>query len=29
MLDAFVPYHLGKETKSLRFLKQVDPTLPH
>lgn len=29
MLDAFVPYHLGKETKSLKFLKQVDATLPH
>ena len=23
MLEAFIPYHLGKETKSLRFLKQV------
>ena len=24
MLEAFVPYHLGKETKSLKFLKQLD-----
>lgn len=23
ILEAFVPYHLGKETKSLRFLKQL------
>jgi DNA repair protein RecO (recombination protein O) len=29
MLEAFVPYYLGKETKSLKFLKQVDSTLPH
>jgi DNA repair protein RecO (recombination protein O) len=25
MIEAFVPYHLGKETKSLKFLKQIDP----
>ena len=29
MLEAFVPYHLGKETKSLKFLKQLDSGLPH
>ena len=29
MLEAFVPYHLGKETKSLKFLKQLDSTLSH
>ncbi|UCD87375.1 MAG: DNA repair protein RecO [Desulfobacterales bacterium] len=29
MLEAFVPYYLGKETKSLKFLKQLDATLPH
>ncbi|MCK4487679.1 MAG: DNA repair protein RecO [Desulfobacterales bacterium] len=27
MLEAFVPYYLGKETKSLRFLKQLDSRL--
>jgi DNA repair protein RecO (recombination protein O) len=27
MLGAFVPYHLGKETKSLKFLKQLDTRL--
>jgi DNA repair protein RecO (recombination protein O) len=29
MLEAFVPYHLGKEAKSLRFLKQCSATLAH
>ena len=29
MLEAFVVYHLGKETKSLKFLKQIESTLPH
>jgi DNA repair protein RecO (recombination protein O) len=29
MLEAFVVYHLGKETKSLKFLKQIKSTLPH
>jgi DNA repair protein RecO (recombination protein O) len=29
MLQAFVPYHLGKEPRSLKFLKQIDPRLPH
>jgi len=29
MLEAFVLYHLGKEIKSLKFLKQLDSTLPH
>jgi DNA repair protein RecO (recombination protein O) len=29
MLEAFVPYYLGKETKSLKFLKQLDAALPH
>jgi DNA repair protein RecO (recombination protein O) len=29
MLEAFVVYHLGKETKSLKFLKQIDAELPH
>lgn len=29
MLEAFVPYYLGKQTKSLKFLKQLDSTLPH
>jgi DNA repair protein RecO (recombination protein O) len=30
MLEAFVPYHLGKETKSLKFLNQLVPTrVPH
>lgn len=29
MLEAFVPYYLGKETKSLKFLKQLDAKLPH
>ncbi|MBW1740058.1 MAG: DNA repair protein RecO [Deltaproteobacteria bacterium] len=29
MLEAFVPYYLGKETKSLKFLKQIDSKLPH
>jgi DNA repair protein RecO (recombination protein O) len=29
MLEAFVPYHLGKETKSLKFLKQLKTKLPH
>jgi DNA repair protein RecO (recombination protein O) len=29
MLEAFVLYHLGKETRSLKFLKQIDATLPH
>ena len=28
MLEAFVPYHLGKETKSLKVLKQLNTTLP-
>lgn len=27
MLEAFVPYYLGKETKSLKFLKQLDSRL--
>jgi DNA repair protein RecO (recombination protein O) len=27
MLEAFVPYHLGKETKSLKFLKQINSAL--
>ena len=29
MLDVFVPYHLGKETKSVKFLKQLSSGLPH
>ncbi|MDY6836798.1 MAG: DNA repair protein RecO [Thermodesulfobacteriota bacterium] len=29
MLEIFVPYHLGKETKSLKFLKQLGPGLPN
>jgi DNA repair protein RecO (recombination protein O) len=29
MLQAFLPYHLGKEPRSLKFLKQIDPRLPH
>ena len=29
MLEAFVPYHLGKETRSLKFLKQVRAGLAH
>lgn len=29
MLEAFVSYHLGKETKSLKFLKQYSATLAH
>lgn len=29
MLEVFVSYHLGKETKSLKFLKQLDSVLPH
>ena len=29
MLEAFVVYHLGKETKSLKFLKQIASKLPH
>jgi DNA repair protein RecO (recombination protein O) len=29
MLETFVPYHLGKETKSLKFLKQVRAGLAH
>jgi DNA repair protein RecO (recombination protein O) len=29
MLQAFVPYHLGKEPKSLKFLRQIDNRLPH
>ncbi|NVM21597.1 MAG: DNA repair protein RecO [Desulfobacterales bacterium] len=29
MLEAFVPYHLGKETKSLKVLKQLNTGLPH
>jgi DNA repair protein RecO (recombination protein O) len=28
MLQAFLPYHLGKEPRSLKFLKQIDPRLP-
>jgi DNA repair protein RecO (recombination protein O) len=28
MLESFTPYHLGKETKSLKFLKQLDSRLP-
>lgn len=28
MLEAFVPYHLGKETKSLKFLKQLNTSIP-
>jgi len=27
MLESFIPYHLGKETKSLKFLKQLDSGL--
>ena len=27
VLEVFVPYHLGKETKSLKFLKQLAPGL--
>jgi DNA repair protein RecO (recombination protein O) len=27
-LEAFVPYYLGKETKSLKFLRQLDSGLP-
>lgn len=29
MIDAFVHCHLGKETKSLKFLKQIDPGPGH
>lgn len=29
MLEAFVPYHLGKETKSLKFLRQLYTRSPH
>ena len=29
MLESFVPYYLGKETKSLKFLKQLNARLPH
>ena len=29
MLEAFILYHLGKEIKSLKFLKQIESTLPH
>ncbi len=29
MLEAFVPYYLGKETKSMNFLKQLKSALPH
>ncbi len=28
MVEAFVAYHLGKETKSLKFLKQINSALP-
>lgn len=27
LLESFIPYHLGKETKSLKFLKQLDSRL--
>jgi DNA repair protein RecO (recombination protein O) len=29
LLEVFVPYHLGKETKSLKILKQLRHRLPH
>jgi DNA repair protein RecO (recombination protein O) len=29
MLEAFVPYYLGREPKSLKFLKQLNAKLPH
>ena len=29
MLEAFVPYYLGRETKSMKFLKQLDAKLHH
>jgi DNA repair protein RecO (recombination protein O) len=29
MIESFVPYYLGKETKSLKFLKQLDSILLH
>jgi len=29
MLQPFVAYHLGKETRSFKFLKQIDATLPY
>ena len=29
MIEAFVAYYLGKETKSLKFLKQINSALPH
>jgi DNA repair protein RecO (recombination protein O) len=29
MLEAFVPYYLGRETKSMKFLKQLDAKLTH
>ncbi len=29
MLEAFVPHHLGRETKSLKFLKHLSAIVPH
>jgi DNA repair protein RecO (recombination protein O) len=29
MLEAFVPYYLGRETKSMKFLKQLNARLPN